>query len=111
MFSRPFLEMWYEKTIFITNAAFFDYFVTQRQHGARSVNPDANQAGYAIQHLTVRKMIKKVKGGNTTFGASNAWQELCDEPLPKRVKVTKKGQQTTIQHTSSDNENVSTHLS
>ena len=34
-------------------------------------------------------MLKKIKGGNTSFGVKNVWTSVCDEPLPKRKKLKK----------------------
>uniref|UniRef100_F6QB69 Transposable element P transposase-like RNase H C-terminal domain-containing protein n=1 Tax=Ciona intestinalis TaxID=7719 RepID=F6QB69_CIOIN len=61
------------------------FFGNLRQLGRRSENPDASQAAYGIQHLTVRKVIKKIKGSNasTTYGKNNAWTNVCDVPMPK----------------------------
>ncbi|XP_078495148.1 uncharacterized protein LOC144749914 [Ciona intestinalis] len=62
------------------------FFGNLRQIGRRSGNPDVSQAAYGIQHITVRKVIKNVKGlnGSTTFDKENAWTEVSDIPLPKR---------------------------
>ncbi|XP_077968295.1 uncharacterized protein LOC144422217 [Styela clava] len=63
------------------------FFGNLRQLGRRrSQNPDITQVAYGIQHITQRKAIKKIKGGNTTFGKNNAWTTVCDDPMPKRMK-------------------------
>ncbi|XP_077969513.1 uncharacterized protein LOC144424261 [Styela clava] len=60
-----------------------------RSRMAHCRNPDISQVGYGISAVTQRKIIKRVKGGNTTFGAQNPWQSVCSDPLPKRQKVAK----------------------
>uniref|UniRef100_H2XTS4 Uncharacterized protein n=1 Tax=Ciona intestinalis TaxID=7719 RepID=H2XTS4_CIOIN len=44
------------------------FFGNLRQLGRRSANPDVSQVAYGLQHITQRKIIKKIKGGNTTHG-------------------------------------------
>uniref|UniRef100_H2XMV4 Uncharacterized protein n=1 Tax=Ciona intestinalis TaxID=7719 RepID=H2XMV4_CIOIN len=63
---------------------FGSIFGNLRQLGRRSQNPDIFQASFGIQHITQRKIIKHIKGGNTTFGNKNAWTSVSDEPLPKK---------------------------
>nr|XP_026695248.1 uncharacterized protein LOC108949295 [Ciona intestinalis] len=62
------------------------FFGNVRSHGGRSTNPDISQVAYSIQHITQRKIIKKIKGGNTTHGAQNPWTSVCHSPMPKRAK-------------------------
>ncbi|XP_078495504.1 uncharacterized protein LOC100183340 isoform X2 [Ciona intestinalis] len=61
-------------------------FGNLRTIGRRSQNPDVFQSGYGLEHITTRKIIKKIKGGNTTFGKKNAWTEVCEEPIIKKKK-------------------------
>ena len=34
-----------------------------------------------MQNISQRKMIKKTKGGNTTFGVTNPWKEVCSDTM------------------------------
>nr|CAB3263089.1 uncharacterized protein LOC101242444 [Phallusia mammillata] len=52
----------------------------------RNTNPDIKQIGYGLSNISQRKIIKKIKGGNTTFGKSNVWTSVCEEPLSKKIK-------------------------
>ena len=38
-------------------------YALQRSSGRRSTNPDIFQTAYAVDHISNRKVIKKVKGG------------------------------------------------
>ena len=61
-------------------------YALQRSSGRRSTNPDIFQTAYAVDHISNRKVIKKVKGGNTTYGRKNPGTEVCEEPLSKRKR-------------------------
>nr|XP_018673141.1 uncharacterized protein LOC108951036 [Ciona intestinalis] len=54
-----------------------------REMGRRMQDPDIHQFGYSVAHYTQRKVIKKIKGGNTTFGTKNMWTTVCDAKTPK----------------------------
>lgn len=56
----------------------------------RNTNPDISQVGYGVSALSQRKCVKKIKGGNTTYGKHNAWTSVCDEPLPKHQRLENK---------------------
>ncbi|XP_078495150.1 uncharacterized protein LOC108950658 [Ciona intestinalis] len=62
------------------------FFGNLRCEGRRRQNPDVCQSAYGIQHVTTRKIIKKIKGGNTTHGKKNAWETVCKEPILKKSK-------------------------
>uniref|UniRef100_UPI000EF5589C uncharacterized protein LOC101242444 n=1 Tax=Ciona intestinalis TaxID=7719 RepID=UPI000EF5589C len=59
------------------------FFGNLRQFGRFSQNPDAAQVAYGVQHIVQRKIIKKVKNGNTTYGSTNAWTEVSHVPFKK----------------------------
>ncbi|XP_078493423.1 uncharacterized protein LOC100175756 [Ciona intestinalis] len=61
-------------------------FGNLRSNMRRNTNPDVAQVSYSVSAITQRKIIKKVKGGNTTFGKKNAWTHVCHDPLPKVSK-------------------------
>ncbi|XP_078495149.1 uncharacterized protein LOC113475315 [Ciona intestinalis] len=65
-------------------------FGNLRQYMHRNTNPDISQVGYGINALSKRRIISKIKGGNTTgsHGAINAWTKVCNDPLGKRKKKT-----------------------
>nr|XP_039259338.1 uncharacterized protein LOC120335784 isoform X2 [Styela clava] len=58
------------------------FFGNLRQLGSRGQNPDIAMAAYGISHITQRRIIKKIKGGNTTYGKVNGWTTVCNDPLP-----------------------------
>ena len=48
----------------------------------RSRNPDVRDFAYGYQHITQRKVIKKIKEANTSYGkAGNSWTKLNTESL------------------------------
>ena len=62
-------------------------FAFQRQLGCVHKHPDVAQFSYGFQHISRRKIFKKIKEGNTSFGIKNVWTDVCEEPLQKRAKV------------------------
>ena len=55
--------------------------IFQRNLGRFSQNPDVIEVAYGVQHMTQRKIIKKIKGGCTTYGCKNAWTKVCNQPV------------------------------
>ena len=58
----------------------------------RDTNPDVKQVELSLRNISQRKVIKKIKGGDTTFEKSNPWKSVWSEPLQnqkKRKAVTK----------------------
>ncbi|XP_078495130.1 uncharacterized protein LOC108950140 isoform X2 [Ciona intestinalis] len=61
-------------------------FGNLRSYMRHSSNPNIAQVGYGVSSITQRKCIKKIKGANTTYGNTNVWTTVCEEPLPKVAK-------------------------
>lgn len=64
----------------------YNFVYLQRAVVRRNRNPDVHEVGCSIRSISQRKIIKKIKGGNTTYGTENAWTTVCHEPMPKKAK-------------------------
>ena len=73
-------------TCFMRFCCFF-----QKAIGYPCSNPDINAVSSGVTSIRQRKAIKRIKGGNTIFGKRNAWEIVCDEPLPKSAKAEVQG--------------------
>ena len=70
----------YKKCILIRCLSF--YFV-QRSLGHHCSNLDVKAVSYGVTAISLRKIIKQIKNGSTTFGQRNPWTTVSEKPILK----------------------------